>query len=730
MTKLTNWEKTLFLAAAFLLAIPCASASLTTARILDGAGSVVTLGYDTSTMSYADSSIKNPNIFVEICASDPANDLQDKYAGIFYKSGNAKVEVDVLPAKITTYSGSCATLDMDLSIFKARYAAIPNICVADNTDMLNPTCIQLASSDGWLSGGFVVSYTDYGATVDAAVTTATTETGAGISLSRPYLALGIKDSGGTVVDSALVSLNEYTALSKPAGDFKFNVNGIEPTSPGAGTAAPSGGGGGGSLPFNCTFVDSFDKIVPENPVRIKIDNYCTYLTQIDITSSVKLGDSKVVTYGNWSFSIKPEWGKVLQYERFITTFEDQNISLVKVTFKVPKEWILNNSINAEGGVKLNRFTNRWERMPTYRVDEDRYFVYYEAYGRGLSFTAITGEENAVAVPFCGDGVCVPPETFWNCPQDCPPPSITFEKLKYHFNWLLLAVALAMIAIIGYATSRYFKHAVAPAEEIESEEFAAPELPGAEIPEIDIGIPEVRKEFEAAMPEITGEPLPELDEFKGKKKVPEIRMPKFPKIALPKFEMKKRPEIKMPELPEIKLPEFPELPVQPETIVREKPTAIQKMPVVYNPPPRSPRLAPDVISRYRKLPKSMELLERQVKESSRRIDSELSKNSRLKDASERREKSFAVPKPANIELPQLGKMQEEANLANLELKGRKAVKPKKPEITVQAANKAPAAKPRPDTSRKVMRQLQENIMNVGETVEQVKKSVKHEAGKGH
>jgi hypothetical protein len=74
------------------------------------------MNHDTQTQSYADGSLENPNAFVKICAS-ASWELINNFAGILYKVGNSIVDLEVLPAQITSVDGSnCATLDIDINL--------------------------------------------------------------------------------------------------------------------------------------------------------------------------------------------------------------------------------------------------------------------------------------------------------------------------------------------------------------------------------------------------------------------------------------------------------------------------------------------------------------------------------------------------------------------------------------------------------------------------------------
>lgn len=664
---LINWGKFLLLAAAILLAIPGASATITSAQLLDGAGTATTLNYDSTTESYADGSVTNTNIFVKVCSDDATTDLLNKFVGLFYKVGNTAVEIDVLPAKITSISAGCATVDLDFSLFKARYAGIPNIGVADEPGMNSPTYYQLTTSDGWLDGDFEVTYTESGSTVSASVSRALTEADAEITLSRRYLVLGIKDSGGGVVDSSLVELDESASLTKPSGTYTFNVNGIDVTGTGVSAAAvTTAGGGGGGIPIECIFINNFNTIDTQKPVEILIAHYCTYLRQINIGSSNTVSDIKVTTHGNVTADFVPPWGETLQYVYVDANLNPEDISIIKFIFRIPKTWISENSVHKAGGVKLNRFTDRWERLPTYVVDEDSNYVYYEAYSKGLSsYFAITGEERAVTVLFCGDGRCIAPETYLSCPEDCAgplPKMVAFVKLKWF--WILIALLLTMT--IGFSIAYHHRNLAMPKKKRE----VKPEIPA---------------------------------------------MPETKQIEIPEHH-----ELGLPAIPEI--PHMPAIPIEmPETRIERHPHPVEIPEAALPAPVKVPRFVPKTVADFKKLPKRIAKLQRKVAQVKRKIESELKTSSTLKTAAARHAKRFVESKPARIKTPYIKKIKADLKLAEKELAGQQA-KPVRQKL-LKPVFKVDHHKLKPAEMQSLIRSLPGNIRKVEEAIEKAGKEIK-------
>jgi len=215
----------LLVLSALVLIYP-AQATVTSAQlVLSDNSTAAPLGYDTFTQSYADGSIKNPNVFLKICADNPA-DLQNNFAGFFYKVGTASKEIDILPAQLVSVDdNNCSKVDLDFSIFKALYPAIPSVGLDDNSGMASPDFTDFTETTGFLKGNFTVRYFDDGGNLNVTVTKAVTETGATIALNRYFIIIGVRNSTGSVFNETLVNLGDSVLMDQPAS-FSFNVNGM------------------------------------------------------------------------------------------------------------------------------------------------------------------------------------------------------------------------------------------------------------------------------------------------------------------------------------------------------------------------------------------------------------------------------------------------------------------------------------------------------------------------
>ena len=133
-------------------------------------------------------------------------------------------------------------------------------------------------------------------------------------------------------------------------------------------------------------------------------------------------------------------GKVYHYiqiDKENITDADINKTLIK--FRVEKSWISSNRINVST-IALNRYTNKWEKLPTRKISEDATDVYFEAESPGLSVFAITGEEvKAVTTATTTAATTIP----------------AYKKIS-KITWMWVLVAVIIFVIIALILWRYLR----------------------------------------------------------------------------------------------------------------------------------------------------------------------------------------------------------------------------------------------------------------------------------
>ncbi|MGC8811994.1 MAG: PGF-pre-PGF domain-containing protein [Candidatus Aenigmatarchaeota archaeon] len=107
--------------------------------------------------------------------------------------------------------------------------------------------------------------------------------------------------------------------------------------------------------------------------------------------------------------------KVYYYLEFSSeNLEEKNLEKITTRFKVKKSWVYFNNINVST-ISLYRLKTSWEKLRTYRINEDSSFIYFESELPSFSLFAIAGEEK-VSLPTPECPVCPEPSEWSNCTQ--------------------------------------------------------------------------------------------------------------------------------------------------------------------------------------------------------------------------------------------------------------------------------------------------------------------------
>ncbi len=110
-----------------------------------------------------------------------------------------------------------------------------------------------------------------------------------------------------------------------------------------------------------------------------------------------------------------------------------------IVFWVDKNWLNANNVDKYSMI-LQRYTNKWDELPTEIHSEDANYVYYRSETQGFSWFAITSKEKEVIykekyipkeppyIPECGNGIMDQGENCENCPEDvqCLEDEICYE----------------------------------------------------------------------------------------------------------------------------------------------------------------------------------------------------------------------------------------------------------------------------------------------------------------
>jgi len=170
---------------------------------------------------------------------------------------------------------------------------------------------------------------------------------------------------------------------------------------------PAGGGGGIALPpitVNTTpgkVIIFIPLIQPTAKANVSIQKTEGIdFTQIAISVKNKVASVQInITKLDAKPEETPALVNVYRYIRIDKkNIEDENVSEVKIVFKVEKSWIASNNINPDT-IALYRYTTKWEKLNTVKKGADSEYLYYEATSPGLSYFAISGEKSIQSCPF-------------------------------------------------------------------------------------------------------------------------------------------------------------------------------------------------------------------------------------------------------------------------------------------------------------------------------------------
>jgi len=227
---------------------------------------ISSLLYDNASTSYKDSSLRNPDMNLRICAL-AASDLQGKYVMLAYANGEnsgSYLPLEPFPYQIRNVPPDlCVYAPLLISSFKAWYPSVPFVFISGSTDMSGAQRIKLSKQNGWFDGAYFAATLQNGSVVTATVFNATDDTGAPITPAVDYLVVGLLQNGTlTSTDNVVTRFNQSVNLSLGSytGNWTLSINGIGPTdvsppyvhiiSPANGGSYPSGGS-----PFIFTIID-------------------------------------------------------------------------------------------------------------------------------------------------------------------------------------------------------------------------------------------------------------------------------------------------------------------------------------------------------------------------------------------------------------------------------------------------------------------------------------------
>ena len=223
----------------------------------------------------------------------------------------------------------------------------------------------------------------------------------------------------STVSSAAVICYNVTSCDKAGncltnGTFNFTQTATAAAAA-ASTSSSSGGasGGGGGTPSNeaASTSQRWDSLGAGSSAVLTINNENIAVTGVivDIKNAVTNGEVKVASLVSNPQSTTPA-AKVYQYLQLTkSNIADSDASKITINFKVPKSWLLSNSVS-EDDIILYRYNDgKWDILPTTKIGSDANNILYQSTTPGFSTFAIGTKEAPPAV--------IPPEAV---PETQPP----------------------------------------------------------------------------------------------------------------------------------------------------------------------------------------------------------------------------------------------------------------------------------------------------------------------
>ena len=153
-------------------------------------------------------------------------------------------------------------------------------------------------------------------------------------------------------------------------------------------------------------------ISPSIPKKINISKKGIDVTELYIAVNNRIEHVRIKIEKIEKPANLPSLENVYSYLNFtFSNLHDENISLVKIKFKVNNTWIRENNITT---IVLQRYyDNKWNKLNTTKLFSDAEYTYYQAISPGLSIFAITGEK-MITKPIKKCPICPEPTEWSEC----------------------------------------------------------------------------------------------------------------------------------------------------------------------------------------------------------------------------------------------------------------------------------------------------------------------------
>jgi PGF-pre-PGF domain-containing protein len=186
----------------------------------------------------------------------------------------------------------------------------------------------------------------------------------------------------------------FAAYTETTTTSNGNDNGGDTSSSGGG----GGGGGGGTSSISQYETSKFYAVLsPTMQLPMFINKKRIAFTQIrvEVDKTLKLARITVKAL-NETESVPVEIPKeVYQYLSIdLSIVTNNDITKAEIDFKITKSWLAEKGFSADQ-ISLNRYTNRWEEIPTEKTRETDESVYYTSQTPGFSYFAVAAGKRAI-----------------------------------------------------------------------------------------------------------------------------------------------------------------------------------------------------------------------------------------------------------------------------------------------------------------------------------------------
>ncbi len=225
------------------------------------------------------------------------------------------------------------------------------------------------------------------------------------SIGFAKISFKAKNPGKSQLNMTIITLQDtsYEAIAPAVINGSITVSGSpSPSSVSSGGGDGGGGGASGEAYENIILKEKHDLyIYKDKTTSYRFAGQDNPIEYVNITGNVNAGEiaASVEVLRNTSrlVNLSPPGVVFRNVNIWIGTSgfaTPQNIKKATVNFKIDKEWLEKNNI-AASSIKLMRYSNMWNDLPTRQIESTEKEIHYQAAPEGFAFFAITGDTGAL-----------------------------------------------------------------------------------------------------------------------------------------------------------------------------------------------------------------------------------------------------------------------------------------------------------------------------------------------